>query len=108
MDEASTTKVLVVVRCVERAFIVAAASLCCWIGYLLYSLSVEAGNVEVSFKDLILKGTGPGILFMCAGVFLLWQTLRTPLRVVVHGQDGQSEIVVQTVEHGRHVDPKSR
>jgi hypothetical protein len=71
-----------IVRCCERLVIVITAAFLSYLGYRLYALGVVAGAVEFSWVDFFVKGTGPGLAFMLAGVGLLVYCLRTPIRVV--------------------------
>jgi hypothetical protein len=90
MAEHINLKWLVAARCLERLIVAVSAAVICYLGYRLYALGVEHGPVEFSVKAFVLKGTGPGLAFMGGGVFLLWRTLRTPIRVTFPGAEGES------------------
>ena len=85
---------LVWVRCIERLTIVGSAAFVVFLGYRLYTIGATQGESEFSYEGMLLKGTGPGLLFMLGGIFLLWRVLRTPHRITLErGEDG-SELTV--------------
>ena len=83
------------VRCVERLTIVFTAAFIVYLGYRLYAIGVMHGDVEFTLRQLALKGTGPGVLFMVVGAVLLWRSLSTPIRISIQEGDHTRQVELQ-------------
>ena len=72
---------IIVMRTIERIVIFMSATFISCLGYWLYKLSINKGrgNLQANSKlgDIILSGTGPGLLFMAFGAIILLVGLLT-------------------------------
>jgi hypothetical protein len=96
---------LLLSRCLERLVIVGTAALISYLGFRLYEIGAQSGQTEITWTSLAVKGTGPGLAFMVCGIILLWQCLKTPIRMKINDPEAGGEA---TIEFLAKLDPPER
>ena len=75
------SKLIIVMRIIKRIVIFMSATFISCLGYWLYKLNINKGrgNLQANSKlrDIMLSGTGPGLLFMAFGAIILLLGLLT-------------------------------
>lgn len=76
-----TALLLAAIRGAERLLIVAAASLCVWLGYRLFqslpTRNTSDGGIELASLKVTLSKVGPGAFFAAFGAVVLWQAVQS-------------------------------
>jgi hypothetical protein len=86
---------LLLSRCLERLVVVCSAALISYLGFRLYEIGAQSGQTDITWASLAVKGTGPGLAFMVCGVILLWQCLKTPIRMKINDPEAGAEVTVE-------------